>query len=103
MYSIRYVPIALDDLEQMLDYIGGYLKNPDAAKDMLDHIDRAILHLREYPYSHPLYMMPLRQGTEFRCVPVKNYLVLYTVIEPQHIVEVRRMLYGKIDTGRQII
>ena len=101
MYSLRYLTLARNDIRETLLYIAEELKNPDAALSLMDKLEQAVLLLREFPYAHPLYHAPMRLPSEARFVPVENYLVFYTVLEPEHIVEIRRVLYNKVDLQKQ--
>jgi plasmid stabilization system protein ParE len=101
MHSLRYLPLARSDIRDALLYIAEELKNPEAALSLMDKLEKAILQLKEFPYAHPLYHAPMRLPSETRFVPVESYLVFYTVLEPEHIVEVRRVLYDKMDFRKQ--
>ncbi len=101
MYSLRYLPLARNDIRDTLIYIAGELKNPEAALSLMEKLEQAILRLREFPYAHPLYRSPMRLISETRFVPVENHLVFYTVLEPEHVVEIRRVLYERMDTRKQ--
>ena len=101
MYRLQYLPLSQKDIHEMLLYIAVELKNPDAALSLMDKLEQTILLLREFPYAHPLYRAPMRLPSEIRFVPVENYLVFYTVLEPEHIVEIRRVLYDRVDLRKQ--
>ena len=64
-YSLRYLPIFFDDVNNITNYIKNTLLNPQAANDLLDSIENAILQrlpicesfepynskkIRQYPY-----------------------------------------------------
>lgn len=97
MYDIRYLPIAQRDMEEIVLYISDVLKAPKAAVELLDELERGILRLREYPYSCRVYEPVKRLETEYRALVVKNYLVFYTVLEDTKTVEIRRVVYGKMN------
>jgi toxin ParE1/3/4 len=101
MHSLQYLPLARSDIRDTLLYIAEELKNPEAALLLMDKLEQAILRLREFPYAHPLYHSPMRLVSETRFVPVENHLVFYTVLEPEHTVEIRRVLYDKMDMRKQ--
>lgn len=103
MYKLQYLPLARSDIHNALSYIVGELKNPDAALSLMEKLEQHILRLKEFPYAHPLYPSSMRLLTETRFVPVENYLIFYTVLEPEHIVEIRRVLYNKVDMRKQPI
>lgn len=102
MYEIRYLPLAKDDLHEIVSYITDKLKSPKAALQFLDDLDAAVSSLEEFPYSHSVFrtIKPLKE--EYRMLPVKNYAVFYVVREPEHTVEIFRVMYSKRDLIKQI-
>jgi len=97
MYKITYLPIANQDLMGIMRYISEELCNPDAAQSLLDKIEHAISLLAEFPYAHPLHSLPMRLPRETRFFPVRNYLVFYVVLEPEHVVEIQRVIHSRMD------
>lgn len=97
MYEIRYLPIAKQDITDIIMYISGHLNAPQAAMELLDSFDRSISLLSEYPYAHKLFhpLKPLEE--ECRMLPVKNYVVFYVVREQAKVIEIQRIIYGKMD------
>ena len=95
MYEIGYLSVALQDMRDITQYIAVQLQALDAAYRILDSIEGAIQQLTEFPYSFPVYRTIRPVQFEYRMLPVKNYLVFYTVFEEQKIVEVHRILYAK--------
>lgn len=100
MYKIRYLPIAQKDLLDITVYILENLKSPKAAMDFIDTLDKSILRLKLYPYSCKLYQPQEPLETEYRFLPVKNYLVFFVVIE--NIVEIHRVVYAKMNLEKLI-
>ena len=100
MYKLRYLPLARKDLNAITDYIAEHLKAPKAALDLLDAIDEAISNLEQFPYSCKVYQPILSLDEEYRLLPVKNYAVLYVVVD--HVVEIRRVVYAKMDLTKII-
>jgi toxin ParE1/3/4 len=100
MYKIRYLPIAQKDLQDIVLYILENLKSPKAAMDFINTLDESILRLKQYPYSCTLYQPKERLESEYRFLPVKNYLVFYVVTE--NTVEIHRIVYVKMDLEKLI-
>lgn len=95
MYELKYLPIALKDLEDIAEYITHTFKTPDSAINFLNSIEKSILQIQQFPYSNRIYQ-PIRiLENEYRLLPVKNYVVLYIVKEKQ--VEIHRIIYAKRD------
>ena len=100
MYKIRYLPIAQKDLQDIVLYILENLKSPKAAMDFIDTLDKSILRLKQYPYSCTLYQLKEPLESEYRFLPVKNYLVFYIVTE--NIIEIHRIIYVKMNLEKFI-
>lgn len=98
MFKIKYLPLAKKDLMDITAYIAEDLKNPNAAIDLLDAIEKSIERLQVFPYSCSLHQSKGHLQTEYRVLPVKSYLVFYTVFE--HEVEIHRIIYSKMNLNR---
>ena len=59
--------------------------------------------IMEFPCVHRVYPRTVDFENEYRNLPVKNYLVFYTVDEEQKTVEIYRVLYAKRDWKNIII
>jgi addiction module RelE/StbE family toxin len=93
MNRIAYLPVAQQDIESIVHYIADRLKAPQAALEWLDALEEAISRLALYPLSCPVYQLVHPLDTEYRMLPVRNYLVFYVVLEDT--VEIHRVLYSK--------
>ncbi len=102
MYEITYLPIAKQDITEILLYISDQLKAPKAAMDLLDAFEHSISLLQEFPYAHKIYRLVKPLEEEYRLLPVKNYAVLYVVREQEKFVEIHRVLYAKMDLTQLI-
>ncbi|MCK5196874.1 MAG: type II toxin-antitoxin system RelE/ParE family toxin [Spirochaetales bacterium] len=98
MYKLKYLPLAVNDLHELIAYISDILKAPQPAMKLLDNFDSSISRLKEFPYSCRIYQTEKLLETEYRVLSVKNYLVFYVVIE--HTVEIHRIIYGGMDYGK---
>lgn len=97
MYDVAYLPIARQDIAAIVLYISDQLKAPQAAMDLLDAFEHAILLLREFPYARSVYRPIKPLDEEYRLLPVKNYGIFYIVREKEKLVEIRRVVYAKMD------
>jgi len=102
MYKISYLPTARQDIFSIITYISEFLKADKAALDLLDEFDHAIALLKDFPYAHPVYRAVKSLEAEYRLLPVKNYAVFYVVQEREKQVEIRRILYAKMDLDKII-
>ncbi|MDR0877480.1 MAG: type II toxin-antitoxin system RelE/ParE family toxin [Treponema sp.] len=101
MFDIRYLPSFKKDLKELTDYISINLKAPKAALDFIDTLEKSIENLKIFPLAHRLYRPPDPIETEYRVMPVKNYLVFY--IAHDDIVEIHRVIYKKRNLPHLIV
>ena len=91
-YSIEYLPLAYDDLEDIFTYI--IADDPEAAATLLNEIDTAILHLEEFPDMGVTPKNRRLANKGYRMLVVNAYLVFYVVtgdvVEIRHIVSSKR-------------
>jgi len=95
MLKLKYLPLALKDLRNIISYIVDHLKAPKAAMDLVDTLDNSILRLQQFPFSCRLYQAMGPLDIEYRMLSVKNYLVFYVVTELE--VEIHRIIYSKMN------
>jgi len=94
-YTLRYLPLAEQDLSEIVNYIQNNLENPIAAENTLSKIEAAILERLESPESFAVWQSKKQRPYPYRKINVGNYTVWYVVID--HIMEVRRILYSRRD------
>ncbi len=89
-YSVRLLPIAEDDLDEIVDYIS--VENPRAAEKLLNHMVKNLEYLTTHPYlgKTPNEVDVARMG--YRFLVIENYLLFYTIEE--NTVLVHRVLHG---------
>ena len=99
-YRLRYLPLFYKDLDEKITYITEKLKNPKAASDLLDKVEKAILERLPVAESfEPYYSIKERKYTYYR-IYVGNYTIYYVVSDDNKddlIMEVRRFLYNRQD------
>lgn len=100
MYKLKYLSLAQKDLRDIVSYISDRLKAPKAAMDLINLFDDSISRLQQFSYSCKIYQTVEPLETEYRMLPVKNYLVFYVVTE--HDIEIHRIIYSKINVERII-
>lgn len=99
-YKITFLPIAEQNLQEILLYIADQLKSPQAAVELMVALEKAIALLDQFPYAHPIYPLIKALDGEYRLLPVKNYAVFYLVKEPEKVVEIQRIIYAKMNFSR---
>ena len=96
-YRLRYLPLFYEDLDEKVSYIAEKLKNPKAANDLLDKVEKAIMERLSMAESfEPYHTVQERRYSYYR-IYVDNYIIFYVVIDdnPDDLVmEVRRFLYN---------
>ena len=100
--KIVYSQTARQDLREIYEYIAYTLLVPDTACSLTDRIMADIRSLAEFPERNPLYRDEPWHSLGVRFLPVKNYLVLYTVHEEIETISVARIMYGGRDISRQL-
>lgn len=101
MHEIRYLPIALDDLNDALEYLLVALDAPQAAEALLDELDETVQRIARFPYAHELYRTERPMKDEIRKIPVRGFVLYYAVFE--NYVEIRRFLHGRRDRSPERI
>jgi hypothetical protein len=95
-YGLRYLPLFYDDLENKLLYIINELKNPQAANDLMDAVEKAIIERLPYAESFEEYHSKNDRKYPYYRIYVDNYIIWYVVIKDEDdnkIMEVRRLAY----------
>ena len=95
MYRLEYLPVARQDMIEIVRYISQELKNPDAAEHLAVQMIQAAEAVLKFPYSTPAYypIRPLKH--EYRKISVQNFLMLYWVEEEKKTVTIARVVYEK--------
>jgi addiction module RelE/StbE family toxin len=95
MYRIHYLPLALDDLKEIVRYITYKLESPRAAERLLSKIEREVLKIANNPFRCHLYTPPEKLNYEYRVLHVDNYSLFYVVDDKR--VEIRRVIHARRD------
>lgn len=92
-YELRFLPLFEEDLNGIVDYITYRLKNPSAAENLIDAVEKAILERLPFAESFEQYPGKKERRYPYYRIQVKNFTIFYVVIG--NVMEVRRILYGK--------
>lgn len=96
-YKIELTEPAILDLEAIMQYLSETLREPNAAKNLLQAIQQELAALHQMPERHPLIPDDILPGTAIRRLFVKNYTVFFTVHSETATVSVLRILYSRRD------
>lgn len=102
-YKLRYLPLFYEDLEQKVVYIAEKLKNPKAANDLIDAVEKAILERVPAAEAFEPYQSTKERRYPYYRIYVRNFVIWYVVIDDESddkIMEIRRFLYNKQDKNK---
>ena len=95
MYRLEYLPLARQDMIDIVSYISNTLNNPQAADQLAVELIEAGASILQFPYANPAYIpiRPLKH--EYRKLLVKNYIMFYWVNESEQLITIARVIYAK--------
>lgn len=96
-YSVIYSPEAMDDLRGIYSYIAFSLSAPEAAEKQVNSIRKEIRSLSFMPERYQFVDFEPWRSMGMHKVPVRNFVVYYTVDEENCTVTVIRIFYGGRD------
>jgi len=93
MYNLSFLPVALDDMKEIVGYIANDLSNPAAADRLADEFIDKAERLKDFPFRNPAYraIKPLKY--EYRTQAVKNYVMFYFVVG--NLITIARVVYAR--------
>lgn len=94
-YKVIFEPLAVDDLNETVNYIAQTLKEPEIAKRIYFSIKNHLLSLEEMPYRCKLVDDERFCKMGIRKLPVENYTAFYFVNEKSKSVHIFRILYNR--------
>lgn len=92
-YKLSILPLFEDDLNEIVDYIVYRLKNPTAAENFIDTVEKAIYERLPYAEAFEQYHSARERQYPYYRIQVGNYSIFYVVIGD--IMEVRRIIYSR--------
>ena len=99
-YELRILPLFEEKLQEIVDYIAYKLKNPIAAENFVDAVEKAIYDRLFAPEAFEPYPSKKKHEHPYYVIPVKNYFVFYVVIG--NTMEVRTIVYSRRDLTKII-
>jgi len=94
-YRVFISELAEQDIEDISLYISTQFLSPETAENMIDTFYKAMSSLKTMPKRHPIVEDVFLANLGYRIMPVKNYLVFYSVndsLEARE-VDIERILY----------
>ena len=89
-YTIRYLPIAVDDLVSIFDWIAN--DSPANADVFIKKLDRRMLNLKNHPLLGRIPRDEKLKDFGYRVIIIESYLVFYIVRDKT--VEIHRVIHG---------
>ena len=89
-YAIRYLPVAVDDLLSIYDWIAK--GSPARAASFTEKLDKRVSSLTTHPFLGRVPKHEKLQAFGYRVLVIESYLVFY-VIRGQ-IIEIHRVVHG---------
>ncbi|MDI6754148.1 MAG: type II toxin-antitoxin system RelE/ParE family toxin [Thermodesulfobacteriota bacterium] len=89
-YTIRYLPVALDDLISIFDWIAK--DSPSNASAFVDKLDQRIGNLETHPFLGRIPRDDRLQASGYRVLVIESYLVFYVV--RGQTVKIHRVVHG---------
>ena len=101
-YSVVWTPDAEAQLDSIVSYIVGTLRNPSAASCLVDSIEAIAAKLSELPYRHELVRDSGLAARGYRKVSVRNYIILYLVNDGAGEVVITNIFHASQDYARLV-
>ncbi len=100
--KIIYTEEALQDLEDIYEYISLILHEPGTAEKQTNRIMDAVDRLENTPLLHRLYDHEPWRSKGLRVLPVDNYVLFYLPDESKNTIGIIRIMYGGRDIEKQL-
>lgn len=102
MYQYRLMPSAVQDLQEIADYIAEQLSAPESAIRLLKKVEEAIRSVCAFPLSLPLVNDELLRMKGYRKILVDNYIVFVLPDQKNEALNVMRVLYYARDYFKEL-
>ena len=95
MYEVSFLPIAMQDAVEIVQYIKCELKNTSAAEKFSKDIRKSAKALETFPYKNSAYFPVRKLKHEYRKQLIGNYIMFYWVDEEKRSVTIARIIYAR--------
>ncbi len=92
-YTLRYLPVAVEDLIPIFDWIAN--DNPGNAAAFVEKIDHRIGNLKTHPFLGHIPRDDKLKYSGYRILVIESYLVFYIIRGKT--VEIHRIVHGSRD------
>lgn len=94
-YNLEYISTFHSDI---IDIASNLEEYPQKAKRIFEMMDKKLLNLIDSPELYPVYS----DFPAFRRIVIDDYLLFYIINEKAKIIEVHRLIYGRMDVIAQL-
>lgn len=101
-YKITYMPFALDNLQEIEEYITYNFYSPAVGKRLIHKIRTRISALRDNPHMYRAYEDEPYKSRGIRYFPVDNYIVYYRVDDQAQTVYILKISHGMQSPDTQL-
>ena len=101
-YQVEITKYAYKQMRDIARYVQIKLKNPDAAKRLLNDLKTAAISLEKMPHRIPLTDEQPWRSEGIRKMPVKNYLMYFFFFLIKSIVYITAVIYSQREQNRQL-
>ena len=85
------------DISDITWYITYNLKNQKAASGFLDEVEKAYRNVSQHPHLYSFCSDDRLREKEYRKIILKNFIMVYRVLDDEKSVFVLRVFYGRMD------
>jgi len=89
-YALRYLPVAVDDLVSIFDWIAN--DSPTRAAAFVEKVDQRIGNLERQPFLGHMPRDEKLKSSGYRVLVIDSYLVFYMIRDKT--VEIHRIIHG---------
>ena len=93
--KLEYISTFQTDLTNVASYLEDY---PQKAKRIFEEMDNKLSNLIDNPEMYPIY----QDFPVFRRIVIEDFLLFYLVNKRTDIIEVHRIIYGRMDVLKQL-
>ena len=94
-YVLRYLPVAVEDLISIFDWIAS--DSPTNAAAFIDKLDQRIGNLETHPFLGRIPRDDRLKSSGYRVLVIESYLVFYIVRFKT--IEIHRVIHGSRNLG----
>ena len=96
-FRVDITETAKNDMIEAAEYIDYVLKNPQAADNLMEAVEKEIGSLTAFPERYAVLDDSVLSSFNVRFVRVKDYLAFYVIMEDEKLVVILRFLHMRRD------